>query len=198
LLTLENNNSKNKLQVQLVCDHKKMIRQYVIGYPGSCHDSRIWNECNLSKTPEKFFSNEQWIAGDKGYPLRKNLLTPMKESYKKVRPDQKKKFNKYFSKYRVVIEHVNGALKETFESLKGLRVKITNKAGHEEAVRWIRSCLILYNITQPFDNWTPVDIEDSSDYTGDEGNDYISEDFSAEDKRLALLNFVLCKLEEES
>lgn len=170
-----------------------MIRQYVIGYPGSCHDSRIWNECALSKTPEKFFSDEQWIAGDKGYPLRKHILTPMKESYKKVSASDKKTFNKYFSKYRVIIEHVNGALKETFESLKGLRVKINDRAGHEAAVRWVRACLILYNITQPFDNWTPPDQDDDNGDDEENETDGIDDEFSAEDKRLALMNYILGK-----
>lgn len=171
-----------------------MIRQYVVGYPGSCHDSRIWNECNLSKFPERFFSNEQWIAGDKGYPLRKNLLTPMKENYNKVDPKLKKVFNKHLSKYRVQIEHINGALKETFESLKSLRVRITDKAGHEAAVRWIRCCLVLYNITKPFDNWTPppdVDNTEKSNTDDEKVNDDIDDDFSAEEKRLALFNFVV-------
>lgn len=167
-----------------------MVRQYVIGYPGSCHDSRIWNECALSQKPQNFFTNEQWIAGDKGYPLKRNILTPMKDSYKKVDPKQKKQFNKVFSKYRVVIEHVNGALKETFESLKGLRVKINDGNGHKAAVRWIPACLILYNITQPFDNWTPTDGDDENETETNDCAD-TDDDFSADDKRLALMNFIL-------
>lgn len=168
-----------------------MIRQYVVGYPGSCHDSRIWNECSLSKYPDRFFSDEQWRAGDKGYPLRKNLLTPMKENYNKVDPKGRKIYNKHFSKCRVKIEHVNGALKETFESLKGLRVSINDRGGHEAAVRWIKCCLVLYNITKPFDNWTPPEIDDSEEIGHEEEECEEDYDFSAEEKRLALFNFIL-------
>lgn len=58
----------------------------------------------------------------------------------------RKWFNKYFCGRRVIIEHVNGVLKETFESLKNLRVKIHDDEGHEHACIWIRVCIILYNI----------------------------------------------------
>lgn len=119
-------------------------------------------------------------------------MTPMKENYRKVDPELKKVFNKHFSKHRVYIEHVNGALKETFESLKSLRVKINDKAGHEAAVRWIRCCLVLYNITKPFDNWAPPPHGDESEEkqnTEEKNED--DDDFSAEEKRLALFDFVI-------
>jgi len=34
-----------------------MIRNFVAGYPGSIHDSRIWNECSILKDPEKYFTD---------------------------------------------------------------------------------------------------------------------------------------------
>lgn len=29
------------IHTQLICDFKMRIRHYIIGYPGSCHDSRV-------------------------------------------------------------------------------------------------------------------------------------------------------------
>jgi DDE superfamily endonuclease len=49
-------NKNYSLQVQIICDPKKRIIHYVAGYPGSCHDSRVWNECEIKREPEKYFS----------------------------------------------------------------------------------------------------------------------------------------------
>lgn len=57
--------SNYSIQAQLICDLSRQIRHYVVGYPGSCHDSRIWNECNLSQNPDMYFSSDQWLCADK-------------------------------------------------------------------------------------------------------------------------------------
>jgi DDE superfamily endonuclease len=54
-----------------------------------------------------------------------------------------------YSSHRVIVEHVNGALKNTFSSLKELRIRIKGKETLEEASNWVRACLILYNINLP-------------------------------------------------
>ena len=46
-----------RLKIQIVCDNEKRIRHFVAGYPGSIHDSRVWNECALSKEFQTYFSD---------------------------------------------------------------------------------------------------------------------------------------------
>ncbi|KAG5876932.1 hypothetical protein JTB14_017011 [Gonioctena quinquepunctata] len=42
------------IQAQVVCDHKRRIRDIFVGYPGSVHDSRVLSTSPLNKTlPEK-------------------------------------------------------------------------------------------------------------------------------------------------
>lgn len=183
-------NKNYSLKVQIVCDHKKRIRHYVAGYPGSCHDSRLWNECNIVKDFNKFFSNDQWICGDKGYPLSNYVLTPFRENATVVSDTNRKMFNKYLSMYRVIIEHVNGALKETFSCLKGLKLKINDVTTHESAVDCIRSCLVLYNITMPLENYMPVEnvMENDHQVLEDREDNIINR--SAEEKRIKLCQFI--------
>jgi len=88
---------------------------------------------------------------------------------------------------------VNGALKETFTSLKELRIRIKDNESHEQASNWIKFCLIVYNIIMPLDNYTPT--TDCGTTVGvDEGEDLIDEEEenqSGVQKRIELCNWVL-------
>lgn len=195
--------SNYSLQLQLICDHLLRIRHYILGYPGSVHDSRVWNESYMCLHHDIFFSQDEWLCGDKGYGLSKIIITPFRENSTEVSDKDRTWFNKYFSSHRVVIEHVNGILKETFQSLKKLPLKLNTVEGHSHAVDWIKVCLILYNILNVTENGSPWYIpnneenrhEIDSETDADElENPDIADDFSAGDKRMALFYFVKEKL----
>jgi len=87
-------------------------------------------------------------------------------------------------------------LKETFSSLKELRIRIRDKRSHKEATDWITACLILYNILLPSNNWStdqplPAFTEDNDDHG------HTEDDYTSEDKRMALYFFVMDKLAGE-
>lgn len=130
------------MKVQAVCDHKRKIRHIVLGYPGSVHDARIYNNCNLSKKTEDYFSGRQWIAGDSAYKLTKTVLTP----YRSNSAQNRNNFNRIFSKYRIRIEHSFGIMKERFNSLKELKLQIKNNSSVNFACCWVLVCVILHNI----------------------------------------------------
>ena len=44
------------IKVQAVCDHKLQIRHLIVGYPGSVHDARIYNDSELALKQTTFFS----------------------------------------------------------------------------------------------------------------------------------------------
>ena len=55
------------LNVQVVCDSGLRFTNAVVCYPGSTHDSFIWNNCSLN---EKFSTGQitdGWLLGDSGY-----------------------------------------------------------------------------------------------------------------------------------
>ena len=63
------------LNVQVVCDAKGIIRNVVARWPGSCHDSRIFQESSLYQTCERGIVGI--LLGDNGYPCFPYLLTPL-------------------------------------------------------------------------------------------------------------------------
>jgi hypothetical protein len=136
----------SSVQLQAVCDHAKRIRHIFVGYPGSTHDARVFNNSQIGRNPEKFFSKGQWIAGDSAYPISSFLLTPFRRNASFSTENKRKLFNKYFASNRVKIECCFGILKETFGSLKELRVRVNDKHGHLLACKWITACCVLYNM----------------------------------------------------
>ena len=131
------------IKVQEVCDWEQRLRHLVVGYQGSVHDARIYNNCDLSKEPRNFFSDNEWLAGDSAYKLATTVITPFRANNC---ASNKQKFNKRFSRYRIRIEHCFGLLKETFGSLKELRPQIRNDDCVKNVCEWIVVCAILHNI----------------------------------------------------
>ncbi|XP_046807324.1 protein ANTAGONIST OF LIKE HETEROCHROMATIN PROTEIN 1-like isoform X2 [Lucilia cuprina] len=134
------------IKVQAVCDYKLSIRQVTIGYPGSVHDAKIFLHSPLAKHPERYFSSSQWLSGDSAYPLKNFLITPFKRNSSEHTLEEREKFNKYFSKYRVRIENCFGLLKEKFGSLKELKFRMLGEENKKECNDWIMVCCILHNI----------------------------------------------------
>ncbi|KAJ8937500.1 hypothetical protein NQ314_011814, partial [Rhamnusium bicolor] len=66
------------IQMQVVCNHTRKIRDIFVGYPGSVHDSRVYRNSPLSNHLEEK-CGRYFLLGDSGYPLKKNVLTPFKD-----------------------------------------------------------------------------------------------------------------------
>ena len=67
------------LNVQVVCDADMKFTNVVSKWPGSTHDSFIWNNSQLAAVMETRTQNGLggWLLGDSGYPLRPYLMTPI-------------------------------------------------------------------------------------------------------------------------
>ena len=102
------------LQMQVVCDNNRKIRDVFIGYPGSVHDARVFRNSPLSNSlGEK--CQGFYILGDSAYPCLRNLLTPYKDTGNLT--IVQRNFNKKLSHCRVLIEHTIGLLKQRFRQL---------------------------------------------------------------------------------
>ncbi|KAE9540774.1 hypothetical protein AGLY_004019 [Aphis glycines] len=124
------------LNVQIVCGPKMQIFDLVCRWPGSVHDSKIYNNSCVKLLIE---SNALFghLIGDSGYPQSKFLYTP------KLNPITvaENKYIKSHIKIRNIIERVKGVLKSRFRCLgRKLRTKL------QISTLIIISCDILHNV----------------------------------------------------
>uniref|UniRef100_A0A336MWE7 CSON005157 protein n=1 Tax=Culicoides sonorensis TaxID=179676 RepID=A0A336MWE7_CULSO len=183
----------HSMKVQIVADHKLRIRQIITGYPGSVHDARIYNQCQLALNSSSYFNQNQYLLADSAYKLTNTIITPFRANQRGDGDSNKKKeFNKRLSKYRVRVENTIGGLKERFESLKDLRVSIKDEESSEFVCDWIIVCGTLYNfILQQGDKNDYIRMEEVLQYE-DLSNFSLalSGDSNGENKRLALMNYL--------
>ncbi|KAG2216781.1 hypothetical protein INT45_009668 [Circinella minor] len=67
------------MNVQAICDHRRIIRHLQVGLPGCFSDLTVHKMSSVYKHPLNHFSENEYILGDSGYALSKRLLTPYKE-----------------------------------------------------------------------------------------------------------------------
>ncbi|XP_050506273.1 putative nuclease HARBI1 isoform X2 [Diabrotica virgifera virgifera] len=126
------------IQVQVVCDHRRKIRDIFLGYPGSVHDSRVLRNSQLFHSLEEK-CGDKYIIGDSGYPCLRHLLTPFRDNGHLTR--RQRNYNYIVSKNRYVIEHCFGVMKQKFRQLYHVKIKNMEDISH-----LIRACAILHNL----------------------------------------------------
>ncbi|XP_036329420.1 putative nuclease HARBI1 [Rhagoletis pomonella] len=186
------------LKAQAICDYRLRIRHLVLGYPGSVHDARIYNNRSLTTRTTQMLTGAEWLAGDSAYKLSSTLITPFRSNSTDGNVQQRNSFNKTFSKYRIRIEHCFGLLKERFNSLKELKLHIKNDSSVKMACRWILVCAVLHNILivqrdesfEVAEENEYVDSEDGYVNNEDEPENHVSS-HDGEAKRRALRSIIL-------
>ena len=135
------------INVQAVCDANLNFIDAVVRWPGSTHDSRIFENSNIFTR----FDNGQisgLLLGDSGYPLKTFCITPYANPEKIVQ----RRFNKRHSQTRMSIEKAFGVLKRRFPALKhGLRFR-----DPQNNCYLILSAMVLHNICNDLndeDDW---------------------------------------------
>ena len=163
------------MNLQLICDHRRLIRGYTIGWPGSVYDSDVIGSSKYCTKPKKYFSNGQFLMADAGYALLRFICTPFRQPAASL--EENELFNHLFSSARVTIEHVNGILKGRFGSLKGLRIEIKEVEDFKRLNEWVLVCLILHNILTIYNDDFDCEEEQEADIVHDivpeENNDPI-------------------------
>lgn len=130
----------SSLNVLLACSADQMILFANANYPGSVHDSAIWQMSGLKQMVQRDLDDPHFILGDSGYPAERCLLTPVLDA----RDGSKEAaYNKAHKKARNVIERTIGCLKMRFRCLQRHRTLHYNP---KTAGKIIYACIILHNI----------------------------------------------------
>lgn len=144
--------SNYSVKIQITCDFEKKIRHLVAAVPGSVHDARIFKNCQLN-LDASLFSGSQFLLGDSAYKLTTTMMTPIRVNNRKDGTLlQKTNYNYTLGKYRIRVEHAIGLLKERFESLKLLSIKIKDEESLDFVSQWVFVCAILHNIARTFES----------------------------------------------
>ncbi|CAC5378764.1 HARBI1 [Mytilus coruscus] len=134
-----NRKGYHSINVQAVCDFEGRFTNIFANWPGSTHDSHIFNTSTLSNYLQTNHRGliDGVILGDSGYACRPFLLTP----YANPTERHQQRFNGCHASTRSVIERTFGILKRRFHVLHSeVRMK------PEKVCRIFCACAVLHNI----------------------------------------------------
>ncbi|CAI7849890.1 unnamed protein product [Closterium sp. NIES-54] len=106
-----NRKSHYSVQLQVTCDARGVIWDYMVGYPGAVHDHRVFIKSKLYERLEKGDLGDYQLLGDAAYPLRPYCLTPLHAPSKRLFKGWEQLFNYVQSATRMPVERCIGALK---------------------------------------------------------------------------------------
>jgi len=142
------------VNVQLVCDPTGYISNVVARWPGSVHDSTIFDSSQLRAMME-MQQITGILVGDGGYACRRYMLTPVNNATTAA----ERAYNAAQILARNCIERTIGILKRRFPALKyGLRLKLTN------TLPVIVAIVVLHNIAVTLGEDEPDDDEELLQY----------------------------------
>lgn len=139
------------LNVQTVADSQLKIRDIVARWPGSTHDSTIFNNSALKESLESGVFRGYFIVADSGYKNTSYLATP----YLTVDSPLKNLHNESQIRTRNVVERSYGVWKRRFPCLSlGLRIAL------ERVQPVVVALAVLHNIAiDDNDRLPPVEVE---------------------------------------
>ena len=126
------------INVQVIGDANLLVRNIVARWPGSTHDSRIFDNSVIA---DKFENGEidGILVGDNGYALKPYLLTPLLNP---TTPAQRR-YNYVHCQTRVKIENLFGLMKSRFPCL-ALKLRLKKQT----SLTVIIACAVLHNLAR--------------------------------------------------
>ncbi|KAG8690006.1 hypothetical protein FRC09_012173 [Ceratobasidium sp. 395] len=109
------------LAMQAVVDFKRRFIAFDLGWPGCTNDTTMWKMSDVWKRQHQYFTPDEWLMADKGYPISCRAIRPFADHDLTDSPGTartRKKWNQALSTHRVVVEHAFGQLKGRFPSLR--------------------------------------------------------------------------------
>jgi hypothetical protein len=131
----------------VICDDCRRIRYINIGWPGSVHDQRIFSNSIISRTPDSFFSDKEYLIGDSAYSNSAYMVPAYKKFGGQVALSAGQNFfNDLLSSPRSTAEHTIGILKARFPFLRQIRIRIRDKNSMLELIRIVKAAVVLHNL----------------------------------------------------
>ncbi|KAJ3641982.1 hypothetical protein Zmor_028450 [Zophobas morio] len=134
----------HSLNVQIICDEQLKITNVNARFPGSTHDSFVWQNSNiftfLRDLPREH-RGSYYLLGDSGYPLRAWMMTPILPEPPAGSPEAN--YNARIRTIRSSVEMCHGKLKNRFRCL------LKDRTLHYSPVtagQIVNSCAVLHNI----------------------------------------------------
>lgn len=125
------------LNVQTICDARLRIQDIVASWPGSQHDSTIFNASYICHRFERGEFGDSLLVGDSGYPVRTYLIPPLANPTLPVHEI----FNEAQIRTRNPVERSYGVWKRRFPILSlGIRVAL------DKTMAIIVATAVLHNI----------------------------------------------------
>lgn len=112
-----NRKGYHSINVMLAVDSQMKVIYMDAKFPGSVHDSAVWQVSDLKAMIRNENAGHSWIIADSGYPIEPWLLTPIIDP---ITP-REKNYNKKHIKARNVIERTIGSMKAKFRCLHRYR-----------------------------------------------------------------------------
>ncbi|XP_017469591.1 PREDICTED: uncharacterized protein LOC108361483 [Rhagoletis zephyria] len=131
------------LTMQAICDENKKFINIFVGFPGSSHDSWVFQNSPIYQKLSSY-CGDYYLLGDSAYPCTQYVITPYKDNGHLTAAQ--KNFNVKLSSGRVAIEHTFGILKQRFRQLYYCKLRGSRKLCH-----FIRACCVLHNIANESD-----------------------------------------------
>ena len=113
------------LSTIIVCDDTRRIRYYLAGWPGSCHDNRIFRNSRLAQSPHSYFADREYVLGDSAFEASWYMIPAFKKTQGSTIFQEYENFNSCHSSARVIVEHTIGMWKARFPWLRKIRKVIT-------------------------------------------------------------------------
>lgn len=127
------------INVQIVSSPFDFISNIVARWPGSTHDSRIFENSSLCADLEARRYGNGLLLGDQGYPCRKYLMTKLLHAQTAA----EKRYNSALTTTRTSVERVLGQWKRRFPIVGTiLRLKL------ETSLKVIVATAVLFNLTK--------------------------------------------------
>ncbi|XP_066600856.1 putative nuclease HARBI1 [Prorops nasuta] len=160
-----NRKGYHSINTQLICDWRLKIMNINARYPGSAHDTYIWNNSNVKnaivhlyrQNPNKNFH----LLGDSGYSLRPWMMTPIADA---AENSPEELYNKKQMRCRSLVEQCKGVLKMRFRCLLKHRVlhyspPTASKIIYTCAIAILHNICINKNVPMPLelDNYEELD-----------------------------------------
>ncbi|XP_052237734.1 putative nuclease HARBI1 [Dreissena polymorpha] len=147
----------HSINVQAVVDANMRFTNIVAKWPGSTHDSVIFDNCSLKDWLVD--GSKGWLLGDSGYGLKPYLLTP------KLNPMSRAEiaFNLAHSRSRMVVERAFGLLKSRFRCLHKTGGYL--QFSPQKIALVVTVCAKLHNLclSDGFLDIDDIDVEDDDD-----------------------------------